>query len=411
MLTIDPTTRHVQLNARDPDFYNNPYPYYERLRQDAPIFYWEEFGLWCFVRHRDVSAILRDRRFGRQISHKMSREEAGLVEVAENPALKPFYDVDRYSMLELEPPDHTRLRGLVQKAFMARQIERLRPRIAALTHRLIDEMEAQGECNLLEAFATPIPVTVIAEMLGVPTDMSQALLAWSHAMVGMYELGRTTEQEQKAARAAIEFVAYLRDYVAHRRQHPRDDLITKLLEVEAEGQKLTEDELISNCILLLNAGHEATVNVIGNGVLALLKHPDQLAQWRKTPTLTRTAIEELLRFDTPLHLFNRWVLEDVEYAGQLFKRGSQVALLLGAANYDCDQFPNPTQLDLKRSPNPHVSFGGGIHYCLGAPLARLELQIALPILLQRLPNLHLTATPSYKNSWHFHGLERLQVSW
>ncbi|HFC12605.1 MAG TPA: cytochrome P450 [Anaerolineae bacterium] len=406
-MLIDTKNSSVTLDPRDPDFYLNPYPAYARLQREAPIFYWQEFGTWAFVRHADVSAILRDRRFGRNITHRVSRAQLGWP--PERADLKPFLDVDRYSLLELEPPDHTRLRGLVQKAFMTRQIERLRPRIAALSHQLIDAMLEKGQCDLLTDFATPIPVQVIAEMLGVPVEMSQALLDWSHAMVGMYQMARSAEQERAAVQAAQEFVAYLRGYVAQRRNDPRDDLITRLIQVEEAGEKMSEDELISTCILLLNAGHEATVNVIGNGVLALLRHPEQLAKWRQDPALTPTAIEELLRYDTPLHLFNRWVLEELEFGGQQFKQGQQISLLLGAANRDPAVFDSADTLDLARKPNPHLSFGGGIHYCLGAPLARLELQTALPILLERLPNLRLADQPQFSNSYHFHGLEALQI--
>ncbi|MEM7336799.1 MAG: cytochrome P450, partial [Chloroflexota bacterium] len=348
-------------------------------------------------------------RFGRQILHLATREELGWP--PERADLRPFYDVDDHSILELEPPDHTRIRGLIQKAFMARQIERLRGRIETLTHQLIDEMEEVGQANLLDKFATTIPVFVIAELLGVPTNNTDDLLNWSHAMVGMYELGRSAEQEQKAVQAAQEFVAYIRDFVEFRRKSPQDDLISKLIAVEESGEKLTENELISTCILLLNAGHEATVNVVGNGVYALLNHRDQLDLWRQDASVGKTAVEELLRYDTPLHLFNRWVLEDVEYKGHQFPFGSQVALLLGAANRDPKTFNKPNQLNLQRERNKHVSFGGGIHFCIGAPLARLELQTALPILLNRLPNLELVEEPVYKNSYHFHALESLIVSW
>ncbi|MEM7116995.1 MAG: cytochrome P450 [Chloroflexota bacterium] len=408
-MKINHAAQSVSLDVRDPDFYNNPYPTYAQLRQEMPIFYWEEFDLWTFTRHEDVSAILRDRRFGRQITHLKSREELGWP--PERADLKPFYDVDRHSMLDLEPPAHTRLRKLVHKAFMARQIERLRPQIAALSHRLIDEMEAQGNPDLLTGFATPIPVIVIAELLGVPTEMADQLLAWSHAMVRMYELARTPEMEQAAVAAAVDFASYLRGYVAQRRREPKDDLITKLIEVEEAGEKLSEAELISTCILLLNAGHEATVHVIGNGVYQLLQRPDQLRLWQENEGVTKTAVEELLRFDTPLHQFNRWVLEDLEYRGYHFRQGTQVSLLLGSANRDPQQFDQPDKLDLTRPKNPHVSLGGGIHFCLGAPLARLELQVALSILLQRLPNLQLAKEPRYRNTYHFHGLEELLVAW
>lgn len=407
-MQINRETGHVRLDPREPSFYNDPYPTYEVLRTQTPIFFWEEFNFWCFLAHEDVDALLRDRRFGRQILHVATREELRLP--PERVELKPFYDVDRYSMLELEPPDHTRIRSLVQKAFMARQIEQLRGEIEMLSHSLIDQMlEKNGAVDLLTEFATPIPVYVIAKLLGVPTDMSESLLNWSHAMVGMYELARSPQQEQNAVRAAQEFVTYLRDYVAMRRKRPQDDLLSRLIEAEEAGEKLSEDELISTCILLLNAGHEATVNVIGNGVLALLRNPSQLDAWRQDPSITSSAVEELLRFDTPLHLFNRWVLDDLVYKGHHFSKGAQVALMLGAANRDPNVFAQPECLDLLRKPNPHLSLGGGIHYCLGAPLARLELQVALPILLKRLPTLALHQPFSYKNTYHFHGLESLWI--
>jgi cytochrome P450 len=263
--------------------------------------------------------------------------------------------------------------------------------------------------NLLDKFATTIPVYVIAELLGIPTTQSDNLLHWSHAMVAMYELGRTAEQEQAAVKAAQAFVAYLQDIVAERRQNPQDDLLSHLIAAEEIGQKLSENELISTCVLLLNAGHEATVNVIGNGVLALLENRSELERWQNDQSLSPAAVEELLRFDTPLHLFTRWTLEDVTYKGQKFPFGSKIALLLGAANRDPAVFGSPTALDLGRSHNPHVSLGGGIHYCIGAPLARLELQTALPILFQRLPNLKLHQQPTYRNSYHFHGLDALWV--
>lgn len=408
-LKIDLKNKRVQLNPRDPRFYSNPYPIYDELREKTPIFYWEECGFYCFVAHEDVSALLRDRRFGRQILHLATREELGWS--PEREELRPFYKIEDHSILELEPPAHTRIRSLIQKAFMARQIEKLHGRVAAITHQLIDDMENEKTTDLLDKFATTIPLTIIAELLGVPTKNGDQLLQWSHAMVAMYELSRTQEQEANAVHASKEFAAYIKDYVKYRRSHPQDDLISKLIEVEESGEKLSEDELITTCILLLNAGHEATVNVIGNGVYALLQNRDQLDLWRENEAVGKTAVNELLRYDTPLHLFNRWVLEDLTYKGHHFPFGTQIALLLGAANRDPAAFEQPNQLDLTRQKNPHVSFGGGIHYCIGAPLARLELNTALPILLKRLPNLALAKQPAFKNSYHFHGLESLWVKW
>lgn len=399
--------RVIRLNPRDPHFYNNPYPYYAAMRALPQPFYWADFDLWCFARWEDVNALLRDRRFGRQILHLRTREELGLPPIPEELAF--FYEVDNATMIQMEPPDHTRLRGLVQKAFMARQIESLRPRIQALCDQLIDRMLEEGEVDLLPAYATPVPVITIAHMLGVPTEMSEHLLNWSHAMVAMYELGRTREQELRAVQATREFYAYIQQLVAERRRHPADDLITRLIEAEEQGQKLTEHELISSTMQLLNAGHEATVNVIGNGVYALLTHPDQWARLVADPSLSRSAVEELLRFDTPLHLFTRWVLEDLEYRGHAFAFGDTIALLLGSANRDPARFPNPDMLDITRSDNPHVAFGGGIHFCIGAPLARLELDVALSTLARRAPKLELLEQPEYRNAYHFHGLKSLRV--
>ncbi|MEM7800656.1 MAG: cytochrome P450 [Chloroflexota bacterium] len=404
-MKIDPHAKTVQLNIRDVEFFNNPYPIYHEIRQRCPIFYWETYSMWSFVSHEDVSTLLRHRALGRQITHILTPEEVGLP--PEPPHLKPFYDADRYSLLALEPPDHTRLRGLVQKAFMARQIRKLQPRIAELAHRLIDGMQRKDRFDLITDFGTPIPVIVIAELLGVPTEMANDLLNWSHAMVKMYHLERTEEAEKEAVEASIAFVSFLRELVAERRQAPKDDLISHLIEVEEIGEKLTEDELISTCILLLNAGHEATVNVIGNGIYALLKHRDQLERWRSDPMLGSSAVEELMRFDTPLHVFDRYVLKDFEYKGRGFKQGEKILLVLGAANRDPAVFEDPDRLDIGRKRNPHVSLGGGIHYCLGAPLARLELETSLSILIERLPDLSLVEEPVFQNSYHFHGLERL----
>lgn len=413
-MRIDPKKQAVSLNIRDKDFYNNPYPYYETLQQECPMFYWLEHGLWTFVDHQSVTSILRDRRFGRQIEHLKSRKELGLPAIPAK--LQPFFDIDRCSMLGLEPPSHTRLRSLVQKAFMARQIERLRGRIESLCHRLIDEIEENSGTytfDFKERYATPIPVIVIAEMLGVPEAMAPELLRWSHNMIKMYEMQRTPEMEAAAVESSREFVRYLRSLVQDRRRQPHQDLISKLIEVESAGDRLSEDELIANCILLLNAGHEATVNVLGNGMVALLKSPLQLAQWRDhgpsdTP-FSKAAVEELLRFDTPLHQFNRWVLEPLEIGGHAFDVGQEIALILGAANRDPNVFSSPHELRLNRHPNAHVSFGGGIHYCLGAPLARLEIQIAIPVFLQRLPKIQLEKPPVYSNNYHFHGLESIPM--
>ena len=352
---------------------------------------------------------MRDRRFGRQILHLATRAELGW---SEPPAhIQPFLDVERHSLLELEPPKHTRLRNLINRAFVSRQVERLGPRIAALANGLIDAFEGRGEVDLLEHFATRIPVVVIAELLGVPTDMSTHLLDWSHRMVAMYQFGCSRAIEDSAVAATREFAAFLRDYVAQRRGGRTDDLISQLITAESDEGRLSEEELITTCILVLNAGHEATVHGLGNGAKAVLEARIDPRAAFATPAASAAIVEELLRFDAPLHLFTRYALEDVVFDGVALRRGDKIGLLLGAANRDPERFPDPDRLDAVRSPNPHVTFGAGIHFCIGAPLARLEMEVALPILFRRLPGLRLAEPPRYRDSYHFHGLAALPVGW
>lgn len=310
-------------------------------------------------------------------------------------------------MLELEPPRHTRLRSLVLRAFTSRRIAALAPEIAQLSHDLIDAAPA-GEFDLLRHFGQRLPVIVIARLLGVPQDMSDDLLRWSNAMVGMYMAGRSRAVEDRAVAATESFVAFMRGYVEERRARPADDLITHLIAAEAEGQRLTTDELITTCILLLNAGHEATVHSLGNGVKTLLETgtpPEALA-----PDRVAATVEEILRFDPPLHLFTRHAYEEVEVMGHVFRRGDEVGLLLAAANRDPGAWDRPERFLPSRPEKANVAFGGGLHFCVGAPLARLELQIALPILFGRLAGLRLVEPPHYADVFHFHGLERLMVA-
>ncbi|WP_075215655.1 cytochrome P450 [Mongoliimonas terrestris] len=393
----------------DHAFGQNPYPIYDRMRAHGPAVFWEDYGFWCFTGFEPVGALLRDKRFGRAILHVASREELGWPEIPER--LKPFYDVEAHSLLETEPPVHTRLRTLVNRAFVSRAVERLRPRIAALANDLIDRFEGVGTADLIAAFATPIPVIVIADLLGVPAAMADRLLDWSHRMVAMYQFNRTPAVEDDAVAATEGFVAFMRSYVDERRSKPGDDLISHLIAAEEAGERLSTDELITTCILLLNAGHEATVHAIGNGVKAMLEAGADPAAAFATPAATAATVEELLRFDAPLHLFTRYALVDTEVHGVPLRKGDRIGLLLGAANRDPDRFAAPNSLVLDRTDGANVSFGAGIHFCVGAPLARLELQVALPTLFRRLPGLRLAAPPVYADRYHFHGLERLDVSW
>ena len=400
-MKIDSNTRSVDLDPREAQFYENPYPSYHELRRKVPAFKWQQYGYWCFAGHEDVNALLRDRRFGRQVLHVATCEELGLADIPVR--LKPFYDFEQHSLLELEPPVHTRLRGLVSRAFLSRQVERLRPKIESLSNQLIDAFEKKDEVDLLSTYATPIPIIVICELLGVPTEKADQLLSWSHDMVAMYMARRDRAVEDGAVKATVAFSDYMRGLVKERRKNLRDDLLSALIRAETEGQKLSENELITTAILILNAGHEATVHSIGNGVKTLL-------ELGINEPITESLIEEILRFDAPLHLFTRYALEDIEYAGIRFRKGEEVGLMLGAANRDPARFDNPDQFNQAREPNPHVSFGAGIHFCIGAPLARLEMLIAFQTLFSRLPNLAIASQPHYKDVYHFHGLEELRVS-
>lgn len=382
----------------EPAFVQDPYRFYERARKGGPLFRWDDYGLVCATSAAAVGAILRDRRFGREEPEELRRPV---------PAhLAPFYAVEAHSMLELEPPRHTRLRSLVLRAFTSRRIAALAPEIEALSHQLIDAFPA-GAFDLLPAFAQKLPVTIIARLLGVPEDRGPDLLAWSNAMVGMYQARRSRAMEDAAVSATQSFADFLRRHVESRRSQPADDLITHLIAAESEGEKLTTDELIATCILLLNAGHEATVHAIGNGVKALLEGGHGAGVL--TPDRAEATVEEILRHDPPLHLFTRHAYEDVEIAGHTFRRGDRVGLLLAAANRDPQMWDAPGRFNPARPVKASHSFGAGLHFCVGAPLARLELQTALPILFRRLPGLTLAEPPRYADLYHFHGLERLMV--
>jgi cytochrome P450 len=401
------TPRDLGFDPADPAFIADPYPVYRRLRDDHPILWNPETDQWLVSRHADVNRLLRDRRLGRTYLHQATHAEFGR---SEPPAAHaPFHELNDAGMLDLEPPDHTRLRRLVLKAFTPRTLEAMRGRIEAIVDGLIDDLGGAGEVDLIAGFVEPLPVTVIAELLGVPAADRHLLRPWSADFCLMYEIDPSEASARKAVAASLEFGAYLRDLLAERRKRPGHDLISALAAVVDDGDTLTESELIATCVLLLNAGHEASVNGAGNGWWTLLRHPAALARLRADPALLPSAIEELLRFDTPSTLFERWVLEPVEVAGVALPRGAEVALLFGSANRDPAAFERPDELDLVRDPNPYLSFGAGIHYCLGAPLAKLELEIAFATLLRRMPRLELVETPRWKPTFVLRGLEALRV--
>ncbi|WP_434290849.1 cytochrome P450 [Celeribacter sp. SCSIO 80788] len=390
--------KRFALSPSDPAFVQDPYPFYDRLRAGGKMVFWEDLNLPVVAGYDGVSMALRDNRFGREAPEGFEPDI---------PAhLRAFYDIEDHSMLELEGDRHTRLRSLVLRAFTSRRIKALIPDLEEITNDLIDRFPA-GDFDLMPAFAKMVPVRIICRLLGVPEEMSDQLLTWSNAMVAVYTPNRTREIEDAAAKAATEFSDFMRSYVEERRSKPADDLITSLIAAEQDGEKLTTDELITTCILLLNAGHEATVHSLGIAVKTLLEQ-NTPREFLSEDKIDGT-IEELLRFDPPLHLFQRWVYEDTTFLGQPLKRGDKIGLLLGAANRDDDTWDDPDRFDPTRKVKQNTSFGAGIHFCVGAPLARLEMRVALPLLFDRCPNLRLTEPPVYADTWHFHGLARLRV--
>ena len=409
--TISAADRRASAKPRDAAFYQNPYAFYSALHLGTPTFLWEDYGHWCFTGFKEVNGLLRDKRFGREILHVMTREELGWGPPKDHTAA--FDLTEKYSLLTLEPPAHTRLRTLVNRAFVSRNVEQLRPRIERLANEMIDALEPQGGTELIKNFAAPIPAVVIAEMIGLPGEMAPQLLNWSNRMVQMYMYGVTHATELDANQASQDFIDYLRQVIAERRRSPKEDLLTHMLTADpVDGQKLTEDEVISTAILLLNAGHEATVHTTGNAVKTILESGRDAQALFATPEQTEATVEECLRFDAPLHMFTRYALQDVTLEdGQRFRKGEVIGLMLGAANRDPVRFKDADSFDPFRTDGQNVSFGAGIHFCIGAPLARIELQVALSTLFKRLPALRLEAEPRYNNVYHFHGLERLDVSW
>jgi cytochrome P450 len=386
----------------DPEFLADPYPTYHRLRAEDPV-HQSPLGFWVLTRYEDVSAVLRDPRFIKEPLAALVAARFG-AEVPRGVGL---------SMLDRDPPDHTRLRGLVSKAFTPRVVEGLRPRIQQIVDGLIARAQAVGSMDVIEEFAYPIPVNVICEMMGVPVKDHERFKGWSLDIArGLDSIWLPPDSEvprrSVAARHAIS--GYFRELIAERRASPRGDLLSALITAEEAGDKLSEEELLATCILILIAGHETTVNLIGNGVLALLRHPDELHRLRQTPALIASAVEELLRYDGPVQRTARVASDDATIGGRTIRKGDMVMPFIGAADRDPAQFSDPDRLDLARGDNRHIAFGWGIHFCLGAPLARVEGQIAIDTLVRRLPRLELaTESPEYRQSLTLRGLKTLPV--
>jgi cytochrome P450 len=391
------------LSFANPEFVADPYPQLAELRSLGRPIWHEETGMFLAARYKDANAVLRNRSLGRIFSPRTPETE-----------WETFNYLHADSILDSEPPKHTRLRSLVMKAFNPKRIEELRPNIERITnqllHRIEDKLQSYGTFDLIADYAEPLPVMVIAELLGFPEQDEHLLRPWSQAIVKMYEPSPTEEQKAEARKASNEFAAYVHSLMVERQKNPGLDLISELAIVEEQGEKLSAHELIATCVLLLNAGHEASVNGFGNGLVAALGNEEQ---WSKLTSnidgMTETAVDEFLRFDAPLHLFERTATDEVEIGGVAIKPGQKIAALLGSANRDEEIFERADELDLSRSPNPHIGFGAGIHFCIGAPLARQEMQISLPALLHRFPRLELADKPIRRPTFVLRGYEKVMV--
>lgn len=398
-----PQTPKFRFNPFLPEFHANPYRIYTRLRSEDPV-HMSVLGVWIISRYADVVQALRDPRFSSAQSHisRYSKQQG---------TLSPVAALSGQCLFFRDPPDHTRLRKLVSKAFNARAIEKMRPRIEEFVNELIDRVEGAGKMDIITDFSRPLPVRTISELLGIPeTDRSQ-LKQWSHWLAHIFDPMKSSHIGQQVNQAVVEFRDYLINLIAKRRQQPQPDLISALIQARDEQDKLTENELLVTCMLLFASGEETTVNLIGNGMLSLLRHQDQLEMLKQNPCLIQTAVEEILRYDSPLQICGRTTLDRIEIGNKTIAKGLPVFLLLGAANRDPEQFSDPDRLDLTRQENRHLAFGDGIHYCLGSGLARLQAQIAINTLVQRLPALQLqTDQLAWQKNIFIRGLKSLPVS-
>jgi cytochrome P450 len=401
------TPATVTYDIWNPKHRANPHALYEQMRIEDPIH--ADIGpvtgrtFWFFTRYDDCVFVLKDPRFGKEFRKHLTPEQ-----LVNQPPDDPAFAVINRHLLDLDPPDHTRLRALVHKAFTPRVVENLRPRIQQIADDLLDAVESSGEreIDLLATYGFPLPITVIAELLGIPASDRDRFRDWTQTLL-------FSQDFEKAGASVLEFTMYMHSMIEERQAHPREDLLSGLVAVKEAGDSLSREELLSMIFLLLVAGHETTVNLIGNGMLALMQHPDQRQLLQDDPSLVKSAVEEMLRYNGPVETPTlRWAFEDVVMDGKVIAKGDIVMPVLLAANRDPAVFPDPNRFDIRREPNKHIAFGNGIHYCLGAPLARLEGEIAINTLLRRLPDLTLNA-PVDSLEWNegllIHGLKALPV--
>ena len=392
------------IDFNNPTFVADPYEQLKELRQFGKPVWHEGMQIFLAARHSDANDVFRNKSLGRIFTDK-----------------KPDFEWETFnwlhsdSILDSEPPKHTRLRSLVAKAFNRNKIEGMRPAVERITHKLLDAINEKVKSgttfDLIADYAEPLPVKIIADLLGFPESEEHLLPPWSQSIVKMYEVNPSEQHQVEAKKAAAEFAEYVRSLAEHRKKNPGQDLITDLAMVEENGEKLNSHELVATCVLLLNAGHEASVNAFGNGMVAVLERPDQADLLRKNSrAITQTALEEFMRFDAPLHLFERTATVDTEVGGVKIERGQKIAALIGSANRDSEVFERADEMDLTRDPNPHIGFGAGIHFCLGAPLARLEMSVSLPALWEKYPNMQLAENPVRRPTFVLRGYERVSIS-
>lgn len=390
------------------EFQSDPYPTYHRLRVEDPIH--RSFDTWVLTRYADVKAVLRDPRFGADQVPKRIKNKSHYFEEQQRD-IKTLVQMSGKFFFYLDPPDHTRLRGLVSKAFSAKVVERMHPQIHEIVDESINKVRDTGVMDIVVDLSCPLPVIVIARMLGVPAEDSSKLGQWSNEMSRIIDPLMSLEDYDQLNQVAVAFTEYFRDLIVERRKKPKEDLISALIAARDQGDKLSEDELLSVCLMLFVTGEETTVHTIGNGMLALLRHPDQMELLKRNPTIIQSAVEEILRYDSPVQQTARIAREDVEIGDKIIRSGENVLVSLGAANRDPAQFSNPAQLDLIRDENHHLAFSDSIHYCLGAALARIQSQIAINTLVQRLPNLKLnTEKLEWRKNINIRGLKSLPVS-
>ena len=400
----------LAFDPSDPAFLEDPYPTLNRLRESARVFFDAGRERWFVTRHEDVRACLRDKRLGRNFRHVLTPEEIGVPPL--DPRWEAFWQSERWSLLWLEPPDHTRIRKLVAAAFTPRSVEALREPARELAAELLAPLAEAGEMELLYDYAQPYSIAVICRMLGVPLDRHRDLLDWSHRMVKMYEFDVPDAAAEAATRAAAEFQEYVRALIGERRAQPRDDMVSALVEARVDGERLSDDEIVSTVIVLLNAGHEASVNTLGNGMLAFARHPEEWERVVEGDVAAPGAGEELIRYDPPLQLFERWVLTDDFVIGDAaIPRGERISMLFGSANRDPRVFDRPDEFDVGReNAAQHIGFGGGIHVCIGAPLARVELEASLEALRSYWPDFRLGGEPRRTGAFVIWGLAGLELS-